>query len=184
MKVINFYGGAGCGKSTTAAGLFFLMKINGYSVELVQEYVKDLAWEDRHEDQAFITANQNKKLHRLIGKVDYAICDSSLLLGLTYMADDYAVPSFRDYVIDLYNSYDNVLNIFVERQKPYLQDGRYETEANAIENDARIKQMLRGLKIPYHVVKGNVDAPDEVLKLVEYQSDTEVFFNNLTEAIP
>lgn len=173
MKVINFYGGAGCGKSTTAAGLFYLMKINGYKVELVQEYVKDLAWEDRMEDQAFITAHQNKKLERIKGKVDYAICDSSLVLSLAYMPQDYAVPSFRQYVIDLFNTYDNFLHIFVNRVKPYVRAGRYQDEAGAKEFDVKIKQLMIDLNLETFHVDGNIDAPDKILKIIEVRNRNE-----------
>ena len=37
VTVINFYGGPGSGKSTAAAGLFYKMKLGGYSVELTDE---------------------------------------------------------------------------------------------------------------------------------------------------
>jgi hypothetical protein len=41
LKVINLYSGLGSWKSTTAAGLFHLMKQDLYSVELVTEFAKD-----------------------------------------------------------------------------------------------------------------------------------------------
>lgn len=167
MRVINFYGGAGCGKSTTAAGLFYLMKINGYNVELVQEYVKDLAWEDRMEDQAFITAQQNKKLERLKNKVDYVICDSSLILSLAYITDDYPVPSFRTYVTDLFHHYDNFLHVYVNRVAPYVKAGRYQDEAGAKEFDKKILKLMQDLKLETHFVDGNIDAPDKILKIIE-----------------
>ena len=68
MVVINLWGAPGSGKSTTAAGLFFLMKINKYKVELVTEYAKDLVW-NGHEamfgNQISIFAEQNWRIHRL-----------------------------------------------------------------------------------------------------------------------
>ena len=47
MKVINLFGGPGCGKSTTAADLFARMKLRGLSVELVTEYAKDVVWDEK-----------------------------------------------------------------------------------------------------------------------------------------
>ncbi len=38
------FGGPGTGKSTSAAGLFFKMKLAQMEVELVTEYAKDLVW--------------------------------------------------------------------------------------------------------------------------------------------
>jgi predicted ATPase len=57
LKVINLYGGPGTGKSTTAAALFALMKREGYNVELVTEFAKDLVWTERNKelgDQIYI----------------------------------------------------------------------------------------------------------------------------------
>ncbi|TYO65512.1 hypothetical protein FXV83_16395 [Bradyrhizobium hipponense] len=44
--VINLIGGPGSGKSTTAAGLFFLMKLAGLKAELVVEYAKELSYDE------------------------------------------------------------------------------------------------------------------------------------------
>ena len=46
--VINLYGGPGCGKSTVSSGLFYKMKSEGYCVEYVSEYAKDLTYEERY----------------------------------------------------------------------------------------------------------------------------------------
>jgi ABC-type glutathione transport system ATPase component len=46
--MVNIYGGPGCGKSTTAAGVFTLLKIHKIDCELVTEFAKDLTWENRH----------------------------------------------------------------------------------------------------------------------------------------
>lgn len=40
--VINFFGSAGSGKSTNSAGLAYKLKKDGYKVELVTEYARDL----------------------------------------------------------------------------------------------------------------------------------------------
>jgi ATP:corrinoid adenosyltransferase len=42
MKVINLFVSAGAGKSTTALGVAHNLKINGYKVEYVSEYAKQL----------------------------------------------------------------------------------------------------------------------------------------------
>ena len=46
-KIINLYGGPGVGKSTTAAGLFYKMKIAGYSCELAYEWIKLKVYENK-----------------------------------------------------------------------------------------------------------------------------------------
>ena len=50
LKVINFFGPPGTGKSTVASGLFNLMKVNGFSVEAINEFAKQMYWERRHPD--------------------------------------------------------------------------------------------------------------------------------------
>ena len=46
MIVINLFGGPSSGKTTMAAGLFRLLKTMNKKVELVQEFAKDLVWEN------------------------------------------------------------------------------------------------------------------------------------------
>ena len=61
--VINLVGGPGSGKSTTAAGLFFLMKIRGLRCELVTEYAKELSYDKNWSDlkrQLHVLAEQER----------------------------------------------------------------------------------------------------------------------------
>ena len=46
MKVLNFYGGAGIGKSTIAAAIFSKLKRKGHKTELVGEYAKWLWYQN------------------------------------------------------------------------------------------------------------------------------------------
>ena len=46
MKVLNFYGGAGIGKSTIAADIFSKLKRKGHKTELVGEYAKWLWYQN------------------------------------------------------------------------------------------------------------------------------------------
>ena len=45
---VNLFGGPGIGKSTTAAGVFNLLKLHGIETELITEFAKDLVWEERY----------------------------------------------------------------------------------------------------------------------------------------
>ena len=54
---INLHSGPGSGKSTIAARIFYEFKVKGYSIELVHEYIKKWAYEDRKPksyDQTYI----------------------------------------------------------------------------------------------------------------------------------
>jgi energy-coupling factor transporter ATP-binding protein EcfA2 len=171
MIVINLFGGPGAGKSTTAAGLFFMMKNAGMKVELVTEYAKDIVWAGRHkelDDQLYIFAKQHHRLHNLVGKVEFVITDSPLLLSSVYGA--FMPASFHMLVRDLFLKYDN-RSIVIERVKPYAEYGRNQSEFEAREIDKRVNQMIAST-IPLnktHHVPGDVHAP---IKIINWLKET------------
>lgn len=151
MKVINLFGGPGVGKSTLAARLFDRMKIAGKRVELVTEFAKGLVYAGDNFDlsnQLYMLSQQDRQLYRLLGKVDYAITDSPLPLGLLYVKGRCDAPWFTQAVLEVFNSYDNV-NYLVERMYPYQPYGRYQTEAEAKEIDIKLMQLLLTHNIPF-----------------------------------
>lgn len=153
MKVINFWAGPGSGKSTTAAGLFYEMKKQGYEVELVTEYAKDMTWEERFNvltDQLYVLAKQNRRIHRLSGKVDWVITDSPILMGLMYKPQNY-YESFNKFIFEVWNSYEN-LSFLLSRDFDYNPNGRNQTYEEAIDIDNRIHKFLNENNIPYHLV--------------------------------
>ncbi len=164
MVVINLFGGPGSGKSTTAAGLFFKMKLDNRvkSVELVTEFAKDMVYAGRTEElrdnQLYITAKQYSRMQRLAGKVDYIITDSPLVQSIMYTPEDY-FNSFKQLVIEVYSSFTN-LNVFINRVKKYEQYGRDRTEeeSNIISNN--ILGLLDKNNLDYVRVDGDNDAPD------------------------
>ena len=84
MKVINLFGSAGAGKSTTALGVTHQLKINGYKVEYVSEYAKQLVMSGSshllsHQEHVF--SNQLFNLTILKNKdLDYVVTDSPYYL--------------------------------------------------------------------------------------------------------
>lgn len=147
MKVINFFSGPGVGKTTTAAGLFYKMKMNGDNVELVSEYARELIYEGRMDHmvhaQDHILGEQNRRLHILKGHVDFAITDSPLLLSIAYPPDDYP-KSFVPFVADLFNQYDNINILLMRGDTPYQGEdgGRMQTEEEARALDIEIEEIL------------------------------------------
>ncbi len=142
-KVINLLAGPGAGKSTLASELFAEMKWDGHSVELVGEFAKEMTWEGHHnilEDQLYVSAMQNRRLQRLLGKVDYIITDSPLILCHVYMSQEYK-DGFAKMMCDLWNLYDN-RNYFIDRQKKYVAAGRNQTEEEARAVDFRVLDTL------------------------------------------
>ena len=166
MKVINLFGGPGSGKSTTAAGLFHHMKNQGYKVELVTEYAKDIVWAERHKelnDQLYITAKQNHRLFLLQDKVDYCITDSPLLLALVYCR---MMPSsFAPFVRDLFYDYNNIA-VLLRRTKPYISLGRSQTEDEAQILDTQIHALVHSTVPPHQIIEidGDYQAPKVILE--------------------
>ncbi len=85
--VVNLYGSPGTGKSTTAAGVYYFLKMQHKHCEMVREYIKSWAWEGRtpnNYDQVYLFGKQAKYESLLYGKVDFIITDSPLLLSGFY----------------------------------------------------------------------------------------------------
>lgn len=175
LTIINMFGGPGSGKSTTAAGLFHEMKKRHFKVELIPEWIKgEGVWENRHAlfgDQDYIFAHQHRTQRRLIGHdIEYAITDSPILLSLFYMPPDFP-QSFRPFVRDVFNSYDN-LNIFIDRnpELPYTQAGRNEDLEQAITVDKNIRTYFDDQGIDCcHVLAGDTAVIQALSAVLSHQ---------------
>jgi hypothetical protein len=149
--VINMFGGSGCGKSTTAALLFARLKLKGAHVELVREYVKYWAWNDRQVkefDQIYLLGKQSAYESMLYGKVDYIVTDSPILLAGVYQEfksngeHSYVGQTAKAFMDQARQSGVVYKNFFLERSKPFDPRGRYETEEQAKEIDRFIYKYL------------------------------------------
>ena len=154
-RVINLFAGPGAGKSTIAAELFAEMKWLGHSVELINEHAKVVTWEKHHnllQDQVYISAMQNRKQVPLVGQVDWIITDSPLLISLAYVEDQY-MASFRQLIVEMWNTYDNV-SYFVNRKKNYVEAGRSQTLDQARLIDNKINGILEEFQIERMYIPG------------------------------
>lgn len=160
MKVINLWAGPGAGKSTASAGLFHKMKAAGKRVELVTEFTKDLVYEGNPaiSNNLMILAEQDQRLRRLIGKVDFAITDSPLPLTMLYSKPPFSSRWFDDAALATFETYDNV-NVFIDRVKPYYEFGRYQTEDEARALDTRVHGLLHAHLYKHLHVAGDSKAP-------------------------
>lgn len=170
MVVINLFGGPGAGKSSTAAGLFFKMKSDKHvkSVELITEFAKDLVYAERFKElknnQIYISAKQHHRMEIVRDQVDYLITDSPLLLGLIYKPNNY-YNFFEPLLKELYFSFNN-FNILLRRVKEYKGYGRTQKEEKAKKIDNEIRELLNKNNIKYHVVNGDISAPDTIKSLL------------------
>ena len=145
-KIINLFGGPGIGKSTQAAGLYYIMKRNGMSVELTSEFPKVIAWEKNHSairDQLYITANQHRNISRLYGQVEYIIVDSPILFGLVYKG------KYGDgYPENLYG--DNINILLHRNDADYQKDGRFQDLEESKRVDKELRELMVSNDIEYH----------------------------------
>lgn len=176
--IVNLIAGPGCGKSTNAARVFSELKDRGVNVELVSEYAKDLVWHERYatlSDELYIFAKQNHKIHMLIGKVDVIITDAPIILKLFYMPKAY---DFSELVLKVFNQYSN-LNFFLKRVKPYSSAGRTQTEAEAIEIDNKLIDLLKRRQIPIkHVEASELGAAkivEEVMDVLNFVDKGQIY---------
>jgi hypothetical protein len=166
-RVLNLYGGPGSGKSTAAAGTFFLMKANRIECELVQEYAKDKTYEENWStlsDQFYVIAKQSHRLQRLLGRVDWIITDSPLPLGIMFAQGPFKEPWFEDAIMSLYDTYENI-DVRIDRVKVYERYGRSQTEEEARAIDARIDDLMRNA-YDLHVA-GDMSAPQRIFDFIK-----------------
>lgn len=119
--IVNFFGGPGAAKSTTAAHVFAELKWMGINTELVTEYAKDKVWENSLEvldNQLYVFGKQQHKIQRAAKHVDVLITDSPILNSLVY--DKEKLPTFRKIVLHKHNEFDN-LNYYLTRKNLIIQ---------------------------------------------------------------
>ena len=174
--IINLYGGPGTGKSTAAAYFYYLLKLAGKNTELVREYVKDWAWEKRSistYDQIYFLGKQVRRESLLYGKVDWIVTDSPVMMNMYYaqrycprdLSEGVRAATLAFYRQAAEDGHKHI-HILLTRNKPYLSEGRYQTEEEAKEIDSGIKRLLGqyDLKVPH--IECVADEPD-LLKLLD-----------------
>lgn len=151
-KVINILAGPCAGKSTVAGQAFVTLKINGLNAELTNETAKWYTYEENFRmmpNQLKLFAEQQNQIFRLIGKVDYIIMDSPLILSAIYDVEQ--SKELRDLVLYEYNKLNN-LNYFIVRETEYKEEGRYHNLEQAIEIDNMILNFMDSHNIKYKKV--------------------------------
>jgi nicotinamide riboside kinase len=166
-KVVNLFGGPGCGKSTLATGLHSRLSLvkqeTGITSEYVAEYAKDVTWrriQALFDDQLYVFAKQHHRLVSLLDKVNIISTDAPLLNSLIYVNEKY--PSFKSLVFEAFHSMNNI-NYYLRRVKEYDPNGRNQTEAEAREYDIKIRKLLDDNQIEYKEVVGNSEGLEVIV---------------------
>lgn len=147
LKVINLFGAPGVGKSSAAAGLFYYMKRDGFSVEQVTEYAKYLILSGNEKtllnEPGKLLAEQFHKQKILTDMYDYAITDSPLPLVSFY--NENLTKNFTPYNFDLFDQFDNI-NLFLSRDLSggaiYEEEGRIHSREESIRINGELKEYL------------------------------------------
>jgi hypothetical protein len=168
--IVNLFGGPGSGKSTTAAGLFHKLKINGINCELVTEFAKHITWKEDFntlKNQIYVFAKQHDRMFHLKDKVDVIITDSPIIMGLSYCNWDLMSRSFEQFVVDEFNRDDAVnINYFINRVKEYNPSGRSQTEEEAKDKDMEIKTLLDKYNVSFEAIDGDEQAVDWLFNII------------------
>lgn len=167
MKVINLFGGSGVGKSTAASGLFYEMKKLQMNVELVNEYAKEIVWEQRYnllDDQLYILAKQNRRIARLEAHgIEWVVSDSPVMLGLVYLKDGIFSDNFSNLVIEVFQHYSNY-NYLLQRHYEFNPIGRNQKDVNEAKAfDEKVSELLNKYSIPFDTILGGESAVEKIM---------------------
>jgi len=166
MKVINFFGAPGVGKTTTAMWLTSSLKKMNIDAEISLEFVKEYILSGNDNllaYQNYIFAQQDRQLRILqtSQEVEFAVTDAPLLHSAFYEPEKYPIY-FKDLVFEIFNSYDNI-NFFIKRNHPYSHQARIHDEKKSDYITKKLPAFLRNYNIPFIEINSTDDMEEKVL---------------------
>lgn len=166
VKVINLFGGPGCGKSTLTALLFAELKMLGFNCEMALEYAKDKVWEESYhtlDNQIYVFGKQHHRMFRLKEHVNIIITDSPLVNSIIYDSTNNSM--LRELVLFEFNKYQNY-NFLIERPKIYDTNGRMQSEDEAKELDDKIEELLMKNNIQFGKIPYGHNGVKQIVDLI------------------
>jgi nicotinamide riboside kinase len=165
MKVINFFGSPGVGKTTSTMELTSMLKKSQVdaeaSLEVVKEYIHSNS-EHLLSYQNYIFAQQERQIRifKDSNEVEIAVTDAPLLHSAFYAPDTYPV-FFKELVFEIFQGYENV-NFFINRKHEYSHQGRIHDE----DKSDLISRKLRAFLINHSIDFVEIDSTDNIKEKV------------------
>lgn len=168
--VISFVGAPGAGKSTAALGLSYELKKKAKNVEYVQEFAKDLTYNNLLEkyipNQSYIIAEQYKKIYDLVEQVDYIVTDAGIEISAFHASQESKVVENLAWYL---RNKTEQITIFIERDKDvkYDRNGRIESEQESQKIGEGLENYLQQNNVNYYKVVGTQNAINKALELIK-----------------
>ena len=162
--VINLFGEPSAGKSTCAMDITARLKRKGINAEYVSEFAKDKVYENNGEvfkHQEYLFGKQSFKMGRVRDKVQVMVVDSPLLLCAVYNNDKVLGEEFNKTVLNVFNSYNNK-NYLLTRKHTYENEGRFQTEDEALLVRNQIVNRLNMFEVDYRTVISNEETCENI----------------------
>jgi nicotinamide riboside kinase len=170
VRIINFFGAPGAGKSTAALGLAHYLKLRWIHTEYVPEFAKDLVWRDSAhmlKHQLYVFAEQQLRIDCLKGKTEVVVSDSPLLLSSFYSPEDYPL-TFKQSVFEFFDEYNNI-NFLIRRSHEYVAPGRIQDETQSDRLSVLMEQFLYETGIPFYIITASDANPRYLIWWMEKQ---------------
>lgn len=169
-NIINLFGGPGCGKSTLAALLYSELKRQHVEVEYVNEYPKQLVYEENVlslQNQILVFATQHHRIWTAARHNQIVITDSPILLSTIY--NDGISENFKELIKEMHSKFTN-LNIVLERvQSFHSMTGRIHTLNESMTIDDKIRETLDGIQEDYLEYNPLQDHIEPLVRLIKHE---------------
>jgi len=189
-KIINFIGGPGVGKSTTALGVAYNLKKRRVNIEYVSEFAKDVTWRGVQkllENQTYIFAEQFHRQFALLGQVDFVVTDSPLVLSCVY--HNYGAHKLKDadyvdqttaFYLNTYKQFDNITYLVEAGVRPYNPAGRNQTKAEAQKVHDDVMLFMDRHELPYKRIKPEDDGIAQVMQDLGWPDGPGLVYGKVT----
>jgi len=167
--IVNLFGGPGCGKSTLAARLYSELKQKHVEVEYVNEYPKQLVYEEQAlalQNQILVFATQYHRIWTAGRHNQVVITDSPLLLSTVYNPD--TSVHLHNLVIETHHKFTNVNILLTRVPQFHSMTGRIHTleESNIL--DDKISSILHTVEsdiLRYNPLTDSLEALVQLIRL-------------------